>query len=131
MGKKEEQKRRTHAKIVVEDMFSFDNKVIAHGSNQETYNANRRFKYHRKHKNTPYRKSRAYDRTVPKTHRKIPPSECRRDKDANEVVSQVLGIRGGRKGALPYQIKISNKTKYHIIKLRQHKVISMNKRFVV
>jgi len=57
LGKDDSRRQAAYAKILVEEIFSFSNKVVAQGERKEVYNANRRFDYHQEHKDSPYRKS--------------------------------------------------------------------------
>lgn len=57
LGQTEEEKRANYGKMVVEEIFSFNNKAVAQGAIKQVYTANKRFKYHQNNKQSPYRQS--------------------------------------------------------------------------
>lgn len=57
LGQTKEDKRTAYSKMVVSEVFEFDNKSVAQGSRNEVFNANKRYKYHREYKDVPYRES--------------------------------------------------------------------------
>ena len=57
LGQSSEDRAIAYGKMIVSEIFSFDNKLVAQGNIKEVYNANRRYSYHKEHKESPYRKS--------------------------------------------------------------------------
>lgn len=57
LGKSDEHRREVYAKMVIDEVFTFNNKSVAQGKKEGVYNAKRRFGYHQEHRNSPYRKS--------------------------------------------------------------------------
>jgi len=57
LGNTMQERQTAYTKMIVSDIYSFDNRTIAQGSRTSVYNANRRYRYHQENKHTPYRKS--------------------------------------------------------------------------
>lgn len=56
LGKSDQSRQEAYTDMVVDEIFSFDNKSVAQGKKEDVYNANRRFNYHQEHKDSAYRK---------------------------------------------------------------------------
>ena len=55
LGKNNNQRQKEYRKMIIEEVFEFNNETVARGEKSFVYNANRRYRYHLANKKAPLR----------------------------------------------------------------------------